>query len=67
MRFGFSFLKIKNNFESGRGGGCFMFNLIVYEKVTKIDFFSMFIMIKFDIFFFIENFGLVVENIDRIN
>lgn len=44
-----------------------MFNLIVYEKVTKIDFLSMFIMIKFEIFFFIENFGLVVENVDRIN
>lgn len=67
MRLGPSFLKIKNNFESGRGGGCSMLNLTAYEKVTKTDSFSMFIMIKSDIFFSIENLGLVAENIDRIN
>lgn len=68
MRLGPSFLKIKNKFESGRGGGvCSMLNLTAYEKVTKTDSLSMFIMIKSDIFFSIENLGLVAENIDRIN
>lgn len=66
MGLGPSFLKIKNNFESGRGG-CSMLNLTAYEKVTKTDSLSMFIMIKSDIFFSIENLGLVAENIDRIN
>lgn len=67
MRLGPSFLKIKNKFESGRGGVCSMLNLTAYEKVTKTDSLSMFIMIKSDIFFSIENLGLVAENIDRIN
>lgn len=46
-----------------------MLNLTAYEKVTKTDSLSMFIiiMIKSDIFFSIENLGLVAENIDRIN
>lgn len=66
MGLGPSFLKIKNKFESGRGV-CSMLNLTAYEKVTKTDSLSMFIMIKSDIFFSIENLGLVAENIDRIN
>lgn len=44
-----------------------MLNLTAYEKVTKTDSLSMFIMIKSEIFFSIENLGLVAENIDRIN
>lgn len=65
MGLGPTFLKIKNNFESG--GGCSMLNLTAYEKVTKTDSLSMFIMIKSEIFFSIENLGLVAENVDRIN
>lgn len=45
-----------------------MLNLTAYEKeVTKTDSLSMFIMIKSEIFFSIENLGLVAENVDRIN